>query len=71
MSAAIGDEHKRLDRGLPFRHRGFFFWKLAYVGGRVVEGAKCSAAGQRDRLVEFARPTLVANGASPPCGRPS
>jgi len=53
-SAAIGDERERLDRGLPFRQRGFFFWKASNVCRRVAQRAQLFALGEDDRIVEFA-----------------
>jgi hypothetical protein len=53
-SAAIGDEYERLERGLPFRERGFFLWKASNVCRRVAQRAQLFAFGEDDRIVEFA-----------------
>jgi hypothetical protein len=53
-SAALGDEHERLNCGPPFRQRGFFLWKASNVCRRVAQRAQLFALGEDDRIVEFA-----------------
>jgi hypothetical protein len=66
-AAEIDDEYERLDRGLPFRQRGFFLRKASNVGRRFAQCPQLAAIGEGDRILEFARPARVANGASPSC----
>ena len=53
----IGDEYESLDRGLPFRQRGFFLWKASNVCRRVAQRAQLFAVGEGDRVVKFAWPS--------------
>jgi hypothetical protein len=55
------------DRGLPLLELLFGPRQLLDISGRVFERDELATAWQRDRIVEPARPTPLANGANPAC----
>jgi hypothetical protein len=54
-------------RGLPLLELLFGPRQLLDISGRVFERDELATAWQRDRIVELARPTPLANGANPAC----
>jgi hypothetical protein len=44
-SIRANNQHQRLDRGLPFRERGFLFRKCGHVGCSVAQRDERSAVG--------------------------
>jgi hypothetical protein len=63
-SAAIGDEHERLDHGLPFRQIRFFLWQIGYV--RSPRLAASAASGQaKPRIYARCRTVVPATWLKP------
>jgi hypothetical protein len=62
---AFRDKKQKFDRGPPFLELLFGRRQLLDISAGILEGDKLAAAGQRDRIFEFALPTPIANDANP------
>jgi hypothetical protein len=55
-AAKLDHQYQRLDGGLPFWQGGLVRRQRCGIVGRVAKNDELSAAGQRDRLLEFSAP---------------
>src|SRR6266436_7230791 len=71
-SAVLDHQHQRLDRGLPFRERGFLFWQAGDVVAGVPQRDQRSPVGQQYWILKRALPAFVSHPRPPdtPCRRP-
>jgi hypothetical protein len=66
-SAEIGDEQERPDRNLPCSAILDDLLELENKGARIGSGNELPATRQRNGIIEFARPTTVADAATLSC----